>query len=89
MANSTTAAAMAAANPARVIVLGATRSPTLAYVAGQALAIDLKLLGFNMNLAPVLDVNSNPKNPVIGIRSYGERPDLVAHLGSWYVRGQQ
>jgi beta-N-acetylhexosaminidase len=58
-------------------------------VAGQALAIDLKLLGFNMNLAPVLDINSNPKNPVIGIRSYGERPELVANLGAWYVRGQQ
>lgn len=71
------------------MALGATRSPTLAYVAGQSLAIDLRLLGFNMNLAPVLDVNSNPKNPVIGIRSYGERADLVAQLGSWYVRGQQ
>jgi len=71
------------------MAMGATRSPTLAYVAGQSLAIDLRLLGFNMNLAPVLDVNSNPKNPVIGIRSYGERPDLVAELGSWYVRGQQ
>ncbi|MEZ4273040.1 MAG: beta-N-acetylhexosaminidase [Myxococcota bacterium] len=71
------------------MALGATRSPTLAYVAGQALAIDLKRLGFNMNLAPVLDVNSNPQNPVIGIRSYGERAELVAELGSWYVRGQQ
>lgn len=71
------------------MALGASRSSTLAYVAGQALAIDLNRLGFNMNLAPVLDVNSNPRNPVIGVRSYGERPDLVAHLGSWYVRGQQ
>jgi beta-N-acetylhexosaminidase len=71
------------------MALGATRSILLAYVAGQALGVDLRLLGFNMNLAPVLDVNSNPSNPVIGIRSYGERPDLVAELGSWYVRGQQ
>ena len=71
------------------MALGATRSPTLAYVAGQALAIDLRLLGFNMNLAPVLDVNSNPRNPVIGVRSYGERPELVGNLGAWYVRGQQ
>jgi beta-N-acetylhexosaminidase len=71
------------------MALGATRSPTLAYVAGQGLGIDLRLLGFNMNLAPVLDVNSNPKNPVIGVRSYGEKPDLVAELGTWYVRGQQ
>jgi beta-N-acetylhexosaminidase len=71
------------------MALGATRSTVLAYVAGQALAVDLRLLGFNMNLAPVLDVNSNPNNPVIGVRSYGERPELVADLGSWYVRGQQ
>ncbi|MFC1611595.1 beta-N-acetylhexosaminidase [Myxococcota bacterium] len=71
------------------MALGASRSPTLAYVAGQSLAIDLRLLGFNMNLAPVLDINSNPQNPVIGIRSYGERPELVGELGTWYVRGQQ
>ncbi len=71
------------------MAMGATRSTTFAYVAGQSLAVDLALLGFNMNLAPVLDVNSNPDNPVIGVRSYGERPDLVAELGGWYVRGQQ
>ncbi len=71
------------------MALGATRSSMLAYVAGQALGVDLRLLGFNMNLAPVLDVNSNPQNPVIGIRSYGERPELVGELGSWYIRGHQ
>lgn len=71
------------------MALGATRNDSLAYVAGQGLAVDLKLLGFNMNLAPVLDVNSNPKNPVIGVRSYGEKADLVSEMGSWYVRGQQ
>ncbi|MBN1962771.1 MAG: beta-N-acetylhexosaminidase [Deltaproteobacteria bacterium] len=71
------------------MALGATRSSVLAYVAGQALGVDLRLLGFNMNLAPVLDVNSNPSNPVIGIRSYGERPELVGKLGAWFVRGQQ
>ena len=71
------------------MALGATREPTLAFVAGQGLAIDLRRLGFNMNLAPVLDVNSNPQNPVIGTRSYGERADLVGTMGAWYVRGQQ
>lgn len=71
------------------MALGATRSTTLAYVAGQALGTDLRRLGFNMNLAPVLDVNSNPRNPVIGIRSYGEKPQLVGALGAWFVRGQQ
>src|SRR5690606_38358556 len=71
------------------MAMGATRSTALSYVAGQALGVDLRILGFNMNLAPVLDVNSNPRNPVIGIRSYGERADLVGKLGSWFIRGQQ
>ena len=71
------------------MALGATRSTALSYVAGQALGTDLRRLGFNMNLAPVLDVNSNPRNPVIGIRSYGEKPELVGALGTWFVRGQQ
>ena len=71
------------------MALGASRSPMLSYVAGQGLAIDLARVGFNMNLAPVLDVNSNPRNPVIGVRSYGERADLVGALGAWFVRGQQ
>jgi beta-N-acetylhexosaminidase len=46
-------------------------------------------MGFNMNLAPVLDVNNNPRNPVIGTRSYGADPELVARLGSAYTRGLQ
>lgn len=46
-------------------------------------------MGFEMNLAPVLDVNTNPDNPVIGPRSYGSRPQLVARLGSAYIRGLQ
>ena len=71
------------------MALGAARSTMLSYVAGQGLAIDLGRVGFNMNLAPVLDINSNPRNPVIGVRSYGERADLVGSLGAWFVRGQQ
>jgi len=71
------------------MALGASRSPMLSYVAGQGLGVDLNRIGFNVNLAPVLDVNSNPRNPVIGVRSYGERADLVGTLGAWFVRGQQ
>jgi beta-N-acetylhexosaminidase len=56
---------------------------------GQTHAEQLRRLGFNMNLAPVLDVNNNPANPVIGDRSYGADPTLVARLGSAYVRGLQ
>lgn len=71
------------------MALGATRSRPLAYAAGRAQATDLRLLGFNMNLAPVLDVNDNPKNPVIGVRSFGDRAGMVAEFGTEFVRGQQ
>jgi beta-N-acetylhexosaminidase len=71
------------------MALGATGSAELAYEAGFAQAEDLKLLGFNMNLAPVLDVNLNPRNPVIGIRSFGDDADRVADFGLEFVRGQQ
>ncbi|HYO58576.1 beta-N-acetylhexosaminidase [Archangium sp.] len=71
------------------MALGATRSAELAYAAGFAQGEDLKRLGFNMNLAPVLDVNLNPRNPVIGIRSYGDSVPLVSELGRAFVSGQQ
>ncbi|WP_245918753.1 beta-N-acetylhexosaminidase [Melittangium boletus] len=71
------------------MALGATRSPELAYAAGLAQGQDLRRLGFNMNLAPVLDVNLNPRNPVIGSRSYGDSVALVSELGRAFVRGQQ
>jgi beta-N-acetylhexosaminidase len=71
------------------MALGATDSPDLAHAAGLAQAYALRRLGFNMNLAPVLDVNLNPRNPVIGIRSFGDSPSRVAELGEAFVRGQQ
>ncbi|MGQ0504366.1 MAG: beta-N-acetylhexosaminidase [Myxococcaceae bacterium] len=71
------------------MALGATRSKQLAHDAGKALGLSLRQLGFNMNLAPVLDVNVNPKNPVIGIRSLSDQPELVTELGAELVRGQQ
>ncbi|MBM7119017.1 beta-N-acetylhexosaminidase [Archangium primigenium] len=71
------------------MALGATRSAELAYAAGLAQGQDLMRLGFNMNLAPVLDVNLNPRNPVIGSRSYGDSVALVSELGRAFVRGQQ
>lgn len=71
------------------MLLGATRDAQLAYEAGRAQGEDLWRLGFNMNLAPVLDVNTNPANPVIGIRAFGDDVDLVASLGAEFVKGQQ
>ncbi|MFZ5446089.1 MAG: beta-N-acetylhexosaminidase [Myxococcota bacterium] len=71
------------------MVLGAARQPELAFEAGLAQGEDLRRLGFNMNLAPVLDVNTNPQNPVIGIRAFGDDVKLVSELGASFVRGQQ
>lgn len=71
------------------MVLGAARRPELAYEAGLAQGEDLRRLGFNMNLAPVLDVNSNPQNPVIGLRAFGDDVALVSQLGAEFVRGQR
>ncbi|MBY6035070.1 beta-N-acetylhexosaminidase [Fictibacillus nanhaiensis] len=71
------------------MALGATRSAELAESVGHAIGSELESLGINMNLAPVLDVNNNPDNPVIGVRSFGEDPKLVAELGTAYTKGLQ
>ncbi|RFU70020.1 glycoside hydrolase family 3 protein [Bacillus sp. V59.32b] len=71
------------------MALGATRSEELAEKVGTSIGEELNALGINMNLAPVLDVNNNPDNPVIGVRSFGEDPELVAKLGKAYMRGLQ
>ncbi len=71
------------------MALGATRDPVLAFLAGQAQGIDLRMVGLNMNLAPVLDTNINPKNPVINVRAFGEKASLVAQMGAAFIHGQQ
>jgi beta-N-acetylhexosaminidase len=71
------------------MALGATRSTEMAESVGHAIGSELHSLGINMNLAPVLDVNNNPDNPVIGVRSFGEDPQLVADLGTAYTKGLQ
>jgi beta-N-acetylhexosaminidase len=70
-------------------VIGACRSEELAYAAASVTAAELRAVGINMNMAPVLDVHSNPENPVIGDRAYGTDPELVAELGLAAVRGLQ
>lgn len=57
-------------------------------VAG-AIAGDLARAGVNLNLAPVADVNTNPRNPVIGVRSFGSEPELVARHVAAFVEGTQ
>jgi beta-N-acetylhexosaminidase len=71
------------------LALGATRSETLAYQVGRALGREVAAVGVNVNFAPVCDVNNNPANPVVGTRSFGEDPALVARLAAAMVRGIQ
>jgi len=71
------------------MTLGATRDVELAKRMGQVIASELKAVGINLNFAPVLDVNNNPLNPVIGVRSFGEDPSLVAKLGVAFIEGMQ
>ncbi|MFD8496624.1 glycoside hydrolase family 3 protein [Amycolatopsis sp. NPDC059657] len=54
-----------------------------------AIAADLKACGVNLNLAPSIDVNSDPDNPIIGVRSFGARPDLVAAHGAAFIESMQ
>lgn len=63
------------------MALGATRSEEYAADTASIIGEELKSLGINMDFAPSVDVNINPKNPVIGVRSFGEDPDLVSRLG--------
>jgi beta-N-acetylhexosaminidase len=56
---------------------------------GQALALELRECGIRWDLAPVVDVDTNPNNPVIGDRAFGDDPDLVGRLGAALIRGLQ
>jgi len=69
------------------MALGAAGSKEDAYLVGKAIGEELNALGINVDLAPVVDVNNNPDNPVIGIRSFGSDPQLVADLGIAYIKG--
>ncbi|WP_077604306.1 beta-N-acetylhexosaminidase [Oceanobacillus sojae] len=71
------------------MALGATDNPQYAYKIGLATGKELKALGINWNLAPVLDVNNNSDNPVIGVRSFGEDAEKVAAFGEAMMKGLQ
>ena len=67
--------------------LGRINNPELSYKYGEILGMKLNQFGFNMNFSPVLDIDSNPKNPVIGDRAYGNSPDLVKEHGVELMNG--
>lgn len=71
------------------MALGASGDSALAYAMGRVTSIESRMLGVQVNYSPILDVNSNPANPVINTRSYGEDPRLVARLGAAFIRGSQ
>lgn len=69
------------------MTLGAITDTKLLYDYGQEVGRECRAVGINVDFAPVLDVNSNPQNPVIGYRSFGEIPERVAALGTAFSRG--
>ncbi len=74
---------------AKQMTLGAMDDPRYVYQMGSDIARKMRALGVHVDFAPVLDVNSNPSNPVIGNRSFGENQYEVAKLGIQYVKGLQ
>lgn len=80
-------------SPATVLpgnmALGAAADTGLAKAQGAILGSEMRAMGINVDFAPVLDLNSNPDNPVIGVRSMGEDPALVSALGVAQIEGMQ
>ena len=72
-----------------LLAVGATLSEERAYQHGRATALEARAMGINMVLAPVVDVLSLPSNPIVGNRSFGSSPDLVARLSVAWIAGAQ
>ena len=73
--------------PARACSLFCCRNESVAEAVGAAIAAELRAVGIDMNFAPVLDVDSNPRNPVIGDRAFSEDPNGAAALGIAFAKG--
>jgi beta-glucosidase-like glycosyl hydrolase len=72
------------------ITLGAIRNDTdLIFQVGKNIAQDCKIAGIHLNFSPVVDINNNPDNPVIGYRSFGENRDSVTEKGIALMKGMQ
>lgn len=71
------------------MAVAATGDPAYAWQAGQITGRELMALGVNFDLAPSVDVNCNPRNPVINVRSYGDTPEQVSAFGCAMIRGLQ
>jgi beta-glucosidase-like glycosyl hydrolase/CubicO group peptidase (beta-lactamase class C family) len=71
------------------LTLGALSDPSLIYEMGRAVGEQCKRIGVQVNYAPVVDINNDPDNPVIGFRSFGEDKDKVTKFGLAYMKGMQ
>jgi beta-N-acetylhexosaminidase len=71
----------------QIMAVGATGEPHDAYTIGAAAGVEGRAVGIHVNFAPDADVNNNPANPIINIRSFGEDPRTVSRLVAEYVRG--
>lgn len=71
------------------MTLGAISDDQLIYQMGQQIAEQCRRMGIHVNFAPVVDVNSNAANPIIGMRSFGENPEKVGEKGTAYALGMQ
>jgi beta-glucosidase-like glycosyl hydrolase len=73
----------------RAMALAATGNPQYAYDAANLVAREAKAMGIGVNFYPDVDVNNNPLNPIINIRSFGESPQLVGEFAAAYIKGTQ
>jgi len=69
------------------MAFGAAGDDRLAFELGRITGVEARAVGVHQTFAPVLDVNSNPENPIINTRSFGEDPELVARLGAAFIEG--
>jgi beta-N-acetylhexosaminidase len=73
----------------RAMAIGAAHDPDLAYRAGKVSAEEGRALGVVVDFYPIVDVNNNPRNPIINVRSFGEDVQLVSQMARAYIRGVQ
>ncbi|MDB2384900.1 serine hydrolase [Polaribacter sp.] len=71
------------------MTLGAIENDTLLYNLGKRIGEQCNRIGIHINFAPVVDVNTNPKNPIIGNRSFGEDKENVSNKSIWFTKGMQ
>lgn len=71
------------------MALGATDNEKYSYEMGKIIAEECRILGVHQNYAPVMDINNNPKNPIINVRAYGDNTEIVTKMGTAFIKGMQ